>query len=47
MTERLLAPMIDFLAERVGEDSNILCVLERHIRWRFLGLPCESPVWRY
>lgn len=32
MSERLLAPLFDFLTERIGEDSNILYVLERYVR---------------
>lgn len=32
MGERLFAPLFDFLTERIGEDSNILYVLERYVR---------------
>jgi hypothetical protein len=32
ITERLLAPLFDFLTERIGEDSNILYALERYVR---------------
>jgi hypothetical protein len=32
MSERLFGPLFDFLTERVGEDSNILYVLERYVR---------------
>ncbi|MGW6934658.1 hypothetical protein ACWGE0_31675 [Lentzea sp. NPDC054927] len=32
MTERLLAPVFDFLTERLGTDSNILHVLNRYVR---------------
>jgi len=32
MTERLLAPLFDFLSERIGQDSSVLYVLERYVR---------------
>jgi hypothetical protein len=32
MSERLLAPLFDFLTERIGEDSNVLYILERYVR---------------
>jgi hypothetical protein len=32
MTERLFAPLFDFLTEHVGEDSSILYILERYVR---------------
>lgn len=32
LTERVLAPLFDFLSERIGKDSNILYVLERYVR---------------
>ena len=32
LTERVLAPLMDYLSERVGQDSNVLYVLERYVR---------------
>lgn len=32
LTERVLAPLLDYLSERVGRDSNLLYVLERYVR---------------
>lgn len=32
MTERVFSALFDFLSERVGEDSNVLYVLDRYVR---------------
>lgn len=32
ITERVFAPLFDFLTERIGEDSNALYILERYVR---------------
>jgi hypothetical protein len=32
MAERLFVPLFDFLSERIGQDSNILYILERYAR---------------